>query len=154
TNPSESTAEKACDFGVLFVFALLLRLPFFFPAVVDWDESTYVLMGQSILDGHLPYLQQWENQPLLGFLFYGAAIMLFGRDLIAIRLMATLCVATTGVLVYLIGRRLWNRRLGLFAAAVTVAAISLVRSGQAMMMEHAALPLLLGGLYLLIGRKL
>src|SRR5689334_2596882 len=146
--------EKLCDFGLLFVVALLLRLPFFFTAVVDWDESTYILMGQSILDGHLPYLEQWENQAPLGFLFYAAAISVFGRDLISIRLMATLCVGTAGGIVYLIGRRLWNRRLGIFAAVATITTISLVRSGQAMMMEHGALPLLLGALYLLISREL
>ncbi len=44
-----------------------MRLPFFFPAVIDWDESTYVLMGQSILDGHVPSIEQWDDKPPLAY---------------------------------------------------------------------------------------
>ena len=54
--PSGTTRNRtivACS--VLFVITILVRLPFFFPAVIDWDESTFVLIGQSVVDGHLPY---------------------------------------------------------------------------------------------------
>ena len=139
--------------GLLLLFALMLRLPFFFPAVVSWDESTYVLMGQSILDGHLPYLQQWENQPPLAFVFYAGVIAVFGKDLVGVRLAGTLCVAAAAFLVYLTAARLWNRRAGMLAAALCVAAVSLLRGGQATMTEHAALPALVGALCLLVHRE-
>jgi len=40
--------------------SMLLRLPFSFVSVIDWDESTFIIMGQEILDGHLPYTRLWD----------------------------------------------------------------------------------------------
>ena len=46
------------ELGVLAfisVLAIAIRAPFLFPAVIDWDESTFIIIGQSALDGFLPY---------------------------------------------------------------------------------------------------
>ena len=43
-------------FALLLDLALLTRFPFFFHDVINWDESTFILVGQSIIDGHLPYV--------------------------------------------------------------------------------------------------
>ena len=51
-------AAAASEFAViaaLCLWALILRLPFFFPDTIDWDESTLIIMGQGIRDGFLPY---------------------------------------------------------------------------------------------------
>jgi 4-amino-4-deoxy-L-arabinose transferase-like glycosyltransferase len=136
----------------LLLLTLLIRLPFFFPAVVNWDESTYILMGQSILDGRLPYTAQWEVKPPVGFLFYAAAIALFGHSIFAVRLAGALAVAAVGVLVYLIGARAWEWRAGLIAAVLTVALLTVLPGGQATMLEHVALLPLVAALYLLVAR--
>ena len=46
---------------LLFISAvgLAIRLPFFFPAVIDWDESTYIIIGQSAV-GFLPNEIAWD----------------------------------------------------------------------------------------------
>jgi 4-amino-4-deoxy-L-arabinose transferase-like glycosyltransferase len=141
-------------FGLLFLFALLLRFPFFFPAVIDWDEGTQVLMGQSILDGYLPYIELWDNKPPLSFAFYALACAVSGKDLVVIRLAGTLCVVVTAFFVYLTGGRLWNRGTGMIAAVLCIAAMSLLQSGQATMPEHVLLVPLVGALYLLISREM
>src|SRR5262245_31877775 len=82
-------------FGVLFLLTLLVRFPFFFPASIDWDEASFVLIGQSLADGHLPYEQAWDVKPPLGFAFYAAVIRLLGHSVAAIRLGGTVCVAAT-----------------------------------------------------------
>jgi 4-amino-4-deoxy-L-arabinose transferase-like glycosyltransferase len=148
-------ASEAVVFGFLFLFTLLLRFPFFFPAVVNWDESTFLLMGQSIVDGHLPYVNVWEIKPPLAFAFFSLLMSVFGKDLVAIRLGGALCVVGTGFLAYLIATRLWNRRVGIIAAVLCVVATSLQRdgdlnSGQAIMTEHVALLPFIGAIYLLI----
>ncbi len=56
-------------FLVLFAISFQIRLPFFFRDYVDRDESTFILMGQSWVDGHLPYTQLWDLKPPLVFLF-------------------------------------------------------------------------------------
>jgi hypothetical protein len=42
--------------------------------VINWDESTFMLMAQDILRGHLPYLAQYDNKPP-GIFFALAAAM-------------------------------------------------------------------------------
>lgn len=82
-------------FVALFLGALCLRLPLFFSLVLDWDESTFILIGQSILDGHLPYVALWELKPPLLFGAFAAAIAVFGDSIVGIRLFGTLCVTLT-----------------------------------------------------------
>ena len=125
-----------------------MRLPFVFPAVIDWDESTFVLMGQALLHGHLPYVELWALKPPLAFAFFSAVIAIFGRNLVAVRLAGTLCVVVTAFLIYLTASRVWNRRVGLIAAILCVATISLLPSGQATMSEHVALVPLTWALWL------
>ena len=39
---------------------VLSRLPFVAEYVIDWDESTFILMAQSLLNGHLPFTELWD----------------------------------------------------------------------------------------------
>ena len=51
------------DAVILFLFTLLVRLPYFVPTVIHWHESTYILLGQDILNGHLPQTFYSELKP-------------------------------------------------------------------------------------------
>ncbi len=46
---------------ILIVLSFLIRLPFFFRDYIDRDESTFIIMGQSWVNGHLPYLELWKK---------------------------------------------------------------------------------------------
>lgn len=128
-------------------FALLIRLPFFFPAVINWDESTFILMGQDLLDGHLPYTNLWDNKPPL--LFGAFAMMIAAFDSIpGIRACGWLLVAGTGYLIFLLGRRTYGREAGLAAALIGMFFMT-VTDGQAVMSELLAAPPMMGGLLLL-----
>jgi hypothetical protein len=135
---------------LLLVLTLVVRLPFFFPAVLDWDESTHILIGQSLLDGYLPYVQLWTLKPPLIFAFDAAAIAVFGHSPAAVRLAGALCVATTGFLVYRFGAACWSRTAALAAAVLTIFAIGGISSGQATMTEVVLLPAFIGAVYLLL----
>lgn len=124
-----------------------MRAPFFFLAVIDWDESTFILIGQSMVDGHLPYAHLWDVKPPLLFTFFAATLALFGHSLIGVRLAGALCVAASGWLVYLLARRWGDRTAAGAAAVLSVLAGSLIASGQATMSEHVMLPALLGALH-------
>jgi 4-amino-4-deoxy-L-arabinose transferase-like glycosyltransferase len=144
-----SWADAWSALGLFVLITLMVRLPFFFPAVLDWDESTYILMGQSLLDGHLPYVQLWDLKPPLAFGFYSLAIAVLGSDVVGIRVAGAICVVAIAFLVYLITTRLASRRTALLAAALCIPAVSLISSGQATMTEHVALVPLMGAVYLL-----
>jgi 4-amino-4-deoxy-L-arabinose transferase-like glycosyltransferase len=140
-------------FSLLFLLALLLRLPFFFPAIISHGEASYILMGQSLLDGHLPYIEQWEDKPPLAYVPYALVIAALGRDIVGVRLAGTLCVALAAYLVYVIGRATWNRRTGIVAAILSTMTVGLLAVGQATLTEHIALVPLMGALTLLVSRE-
>ena len=137
----------------LLALTVWIRLPFFFSILINWDESTNILMGQSILDGHLPYTELWDLKPPLAFLFYACAIALLGKSIISVRIAGAFCVALTALLTYGIGRRLLDHRCGLISAMLSVIAISSIHSGQAVMTEHIALVPLVGALGVLGTRE-
>ncbi len=142
----------ALELLALTLLALFCRLPFFFKSVIDWDESTFILVGQSILDGYLPYTQLWELKPPFAFGFYSLSILLFGKTIAAVRFAGTLVVAFTAFVVNRATQRLSTVQAGRIAGVLLVLLMSVMPSGQAVMSEHiATLPMILA-LYLLVKR--
>ncbi len=124
--------------------SLLVRLPFFFEAVIDWDESTFILVGQSLLDGHLPYTELWDLKPPFVAVAFAIFISLLGKSIASVRLAGALCVALTAWFTYITGRTIWTSRAGMIGGTLFVLIISLFPSGQAIMTEHVALLPLMG----------
>src|SRR5207245_10628883 len=69
--------------------SLFLRLPFSFVLGIDWDEGTFVIMGQEVLDGYVRYTRRWELEPPLAVAAYALPIATLGHALCAARLGAT-----------------------------------------------------------------
>jgi len=153
TGISENFRQLVFDFLFLVAISIAIRLPFFFPIVINWDESTYILWGQSVLDGHLPYTEMWGFKPPLVFLFFAGAIGLFGKSIISVRIAGTACVALTAFFTYLTGKKLWSRGSGMSAAIICIALSSSICQGQSVMTEHIALVPLTGAVCLLIHRR-
>jgi len=130
--------------------SLLLRLPFFFVSVIDWDESTFIIMGQEILDGYLPYTRLWDFKPPLAFAVYALAIATLGHSIEAVRVAGTICVALTGLAVYLAARRAMPPGMACLAGLVTIVVMVAQRAGQATMTEHFAAAFLTWGLVALL----
>jgi 4-amino-4-deoxy-L-arabinose transferase-like glycosyltransferase len=140
-------------FLFLLIFSIVNRFPYYFPIVINWDESSYILLGQNILDGHLPYTDLWDLKPPLAFLFFAGAIALLGKSIISVRIAGTVCVAFTAFLTYLTGKTLWNHRTGLLSAVICVAMLGFPSSGQAVMSEHIALVPMVGALSILVMKE-
>lgn len=139
---------------LLLALTLLVRLPFFFPAVLNWDESTFILFGQNILNGHLPLVDMWDFKPPIGFLVFAGIIALLGKTIFAVRLAGAFFVAVAAMLVYFIGRHTWHWPAGLAAAVLFIIMATLMPSGTAaVMLEHLAIVPLLGAVWLLVSRR-
>jgi hypothetical protein len=149
-------ANFECDhwmhFGALLLLCVLVRLPFYLPSVIDWDESTFIVVGQGILDGRLPYVELWDNKPPLAFAFF-ALVILLNKSIFAVRLAGTICVLTSAYLTYHIGRRIWGKGAGFLAGILSAVFISLTASGQATMTEVIALVPAVGALAVLVTRR-
>ena len=123
----------------LLAVTLATRLPYFTVSVVNWDESTFALLGQDLLDGHLPYTHLWDTKPPLVYVMFALIIYLFGRSIVALRIGGVLCVWAASSVLYLGVSRRWDRLAGLTAALVLIVACATLPAGQATMSEHLAL---------------
>lgn len=121
------------------LISVVIRLPFFFRDYIDRDESTFIIMGQSWVDGFLPYTQLWDLKPPLVFLFFAIIIQFFGKSYIAIRLFGALVIAFTAFFIYKIGTRGADKRVGFFSGVLYIYLSSLFGSLQGVMSEHLAM---------------
>lgn len=140
-------------FLLIFGVSFFLRLPFFFRDYIDRDESTFILMGQSWLEGNLPYTELWDLKPPITFLVFASIIYVFGKSFVAIRLIGALLVALTAFYTYKIGEEVHSKKIGFWASIVTVVLLSLFGSLQGVMSEHICMAFFMPGLYLLIKHK-
>lgn len=100
-------------FGLL-AFAVLMRGQTFNDPVLGFDEQFYLLVGDRMLHGAVPYVDIFDRKPIGLFLIY-AAIREFGGDgFLQYKLAACGVVALTAFLVYRAARPISND----FAAGV------------------------------------
>lgn len=151
--PNYVRLKHSSVLGLLFLISFLIRLPFFFRDYIDRDESTFILMGQSWVDGHLPYTQLWDLKPPITYLFFASLIYIFGKSFIAIRLVGSLVVALTAFYTYKISLTCTSKKVGLWAAIGCVALLSMFGSLQGVMSEHICMLFFMPSLYLLMTKK-
>src|SRR5262245_9593864 len=146
------------ELGILVLITgvgLAIRMPYFFPAVIDWDESTFIIIGQSTVDGFLPYQVAWDVMPPLPFWWFGAAIELFGKTIPGVRFAGFLWLVLAAYLLYRAAFSITCNRLGsLFAAGILIVASSAYALHVST--EHLALLPMTGALLVLLdgGRRL
>ncbi len=140
-------------FFLLFLITLFVRFPFFFRDYIDRDESTFILMGQALVDGHLPYTFLWDLKPPVIFYLMGGIITLFGKSFIAIRFFGVLAVSLTGFFTYNIGCRLFTKQIGFWSALGSILLLSLFGSLQGVMSEHVSMLFFMPGMALLVSSR-
>ena len=134
----------------LLILSVLIRFPFFFRDYIDRDESTFILVAQSWVDGHLPYTELWDLKPPLVYLFFAIIISVFGKSFIAIRAIGALGVAITAFFTYKIGKEVNSTTVAFWAATASVYLLSLFGSLQGVMSEHLSMIFFMPGLYILL----
>jgi hypothetical protein len=85
--------------ALLLAAAFVLRAPQFGNPVAGFDEQLYLLIGERMWQGAIPYLDLWDRKPPGLFVLF-AAMSAFGNGLIVSQLIATLFAAATAWIVY------------------------------------------------------
>ncbi|MCO5724498.1 ArnT family glycosyltransferase [Robiginitalea marina] len=152
-NDWAANGKARVHFGAIALFTLLIRFPFFFRDYIDRDESTFILVAQSLVDGNLPYTELWDLKPPFLFFLFAVPISIFGKSLLAIRLLGAVAVAGIAIATYLIGERVGGRKVGFLAGWITAFLMSLFNSVQGVMSEHLSLLFLLPSLLLLLRHR-
>jgi Dolichyl-phosphate-mannose-protein mannosyltransferase len=136
----------------LFLAAFFIRFPFFFRDYIDKDESTFILMGQSIVDGHLPYNHLWDLKPPLLFYFFALIEDIFPHSFAAIRFFGVIIVFLSALLLMKIAKEVQLKN-GFLIALLYVLLSSEFGSLQGVMSEHFAVFFLLAGFYFFMKEK-
>ncbi|MEQ9301416.1 MAG: glycosyltransferase family 39 protein [Cyclobacteriaceae bacterium] len=108
-------------FLLLLAITIIARFITFFRLTIDYDETTYAVMADHILQGAVLYKDVIDiKQPGI-FLIFGLIQLLFGKSVILIRLVAALAVAGGAYFLYLTKRRLdFNFKSSILSAVVFV----------------------------------
>lgn len=140
--------SRRLDVGLfLFLLILFIRLPFFFRDYIDHDESTFILMGASVADGHLPYAHLWDLKSPFLFYVFGLIETTFPDSFVAVRLFGVLIIFASAFLLVRIADRAGLRN-GLLVGVGYAVLSSLFGSLQGVMSEHLAVLFILLALYL------
>ncbi|HEX2526491.1 MAG TPA: hypothetical protein VHL31_09365 [Geminicoccus sp.] len=117
-------AKTAWTVALGFVaLAFLLRLPTLLYSVLNYDESMYILMGDKMRQGFLPYTALCDLKPVGLFALFALISTLPVDGVIAMRLAAVVAVGMTAFLLWLIAPRILDdpqRRIGTAAGLVYV----------------------------------
>ncbi len=115
-------------FLLIFLAVFLLRLPVLHRAVLDWDETIYLMTARDWLAGHLPYTVVWDNKPP-GIYAIFAIFQSLIPGIAAIRLATVFCEALLAWTVGEIARALGGGRQAGWATAFLVMLCSLSNDG-------------------------
>jgi len=112
------------DPQILSLFGLALVLMFiglvryqFLDIGMERDEGIYSYFGQLILEGKVPYLDFYEIRLPGIFYMYAIIVGIFGFTIEGVAVGIMLLNMGTAVMLYLIGKQLFNWSTGLIAAA-------------------------------------
>ncbi|WP_140871336.1 hypothetical protein [Sphingomonas oligophenolica] len=123
-------------FAALAMLALLLRLPDIGNPLIDLDDQLYLLVGDRMRAGAIPYVDIWDRKPVGLFVIYWMARSLGGDKWQVYQLLALAVAAGTASLVGLLAQRAAGSasslRVGIAAGAVYLVWIALLggRGGQ------------------------
>ncbi|WP_267381667.1 MULTISPECIES: hypothetical protein [unclassified Sphingomonas] len=120
--------------AALLLLAVLLRAWDFGNPVIHVDEQYYLLVGDRMLHGAVPYVDIWDRKPIGLFLLFAAIRLLPGDGVLAYQLAACAAAAVTAIVVRQAARTLGARDVGAVAAgAAYLIGLSLLggRGGQA-----------------------
>lgn len=129
---------------VLFTFfSLVVRCQTFGNPVLGYDEQFYLLMGDRMLHGALPYVDLFDRKPVGLFLIFAAIRELGGDGFIQYKIVASLFAAATGYGIYRIAKPVSSGFAGGAVGALYILWLNLMEGvgGQAQVFYN--LPVLL-----------
>jgi len=139
--------------AILFVVSFFVRFPFFFRDYIDRDESTFILMAQSWVDGNLPYMELWDLKPPVTYLFFAIILSVFGKSFLAIRFIGVLIVTITAFYTYKIAITTTTKKVALWIGIICVVLLSTIGSLQGVMSEHVCMVFFTPALFYIIKKQ-
>ena len=86
--------------NALIALSIGLRFFTFQQSVIDWDESTYILMGKALLEGKKLYVDVWDNKPPGIFWIYTFIAAVFKNIIYGSRLITSITIGFSSFMIY------------------------------------------------------
>ncbi len=119
TGPARSEAAKALL--LLALLALVSRGWVFGTPAINNDEQFYLVAGERMLHGDLLYVDIWDRKPIGLFLIFALICRIFPDPILGYHLVAALFAVLTGMLLFIMARRLTSFAAALGGAAAYLA---------------------------------
>lgn len=104
---------------VLPVVAVLLRFFSFFPyVVIDHDESTYIVIGDQLLDGAVYLRDVMDTKPIGIFWIHAALLWIGGKSIFFIRFVVALLIGFSSSLIYNISFKSTGNKIAAWLSGV------------------------------------
>ena len=111
-------------FLILLVLVVLTQFYSITYEVIDWDESTFMIMANDFYKGNLPYENLWDLKPPLFFIFLGSFYKIFGVSLLTTRLFGDLLIFLSSIVIYFISNKFLNKHLSLLSSSIYIFLVS------------------------------
>jgi 4-amino-4-deoxy-L-arabinose transferase-like glycosyltransferase len=134
--------------GVLVPRLLLFPVPYLGP-----DETTYALIGRSLLEGSLPYQGAFDHKPAALYVPFALAQLVFGQSIIALRALSLAVAMLSFLLVVAIARQVRLSYVTAACLALLHALLTLGNQGAAALSEPILNVYLLGAIFLALRRS-
>lgn len=106
--------------ALLAIVAVAARYVTFGNPALGYDEQFYLLVGDRMVQGDLPYVDIFDRKPIGIFLIYAGARLLGGTGFLEYKLVALLFVIATAWLIYAMARHRAGRFGAMLAAALYI----------------------------------
>ncbi len=101
----EVTRENGGAILAFLILAIILRAATFGNPLIHVDETFYLLVGDRLLHGSIPYVDIWDRKPIGLFLIYAAIRLLGGAGIVQYQLVALGFVVATAFALYRLALR-------------------------------------------------
>lgn len=110
---------------LLLLVAIAARIVQFGNPVIQVDDQFYLLVGDRLWQGALPYVDIWDRKPIGLFLIYGAIRALGGDGVLQYQIVATLFAAATAIVVHRLAGRISPPRGALAAGIIYLVSLGM-----------------------------
>ena len=107
--------------GAFAVAILATQLGSLEREVINYNESGFILMASHVLDGHLPYIELYNNKPPMLFFLLAGVMWVFGESLLVVRLYGACCLWISCLAVFAIAARYTTQMYAALAAFLLIA---------------------------------
>ncbi len=142
-------------FALLFFILVMMQPILYHSVAIGVDEGYFAFMGNSILHGSIPYIDYADNKPPGIWYLMSLGFLVFGKSIYVAREITYVANALSAFILFLIGRKLWNEKVGMISALLFLVGILIpdFEGYYALTEPFLTLFSLLGFLFFIKGRR-